>query len=175
MQCWQKKSISDSKQCWSKTEGRVVDLVINSWRCSKQVKQLIRFTEDHLKLICASAMAMVTWRWCLAMVSGDCCESIERGENYVTVEIKWDRECLREGDSETSRDKLMRSKWNSSEHEQGTWRENLHHMVKTVEDLWIIMGYHCEVTVFSFQLDKVLHSVYEHFKSWIYIKSPSFY
>jgi hypothetical protein len=45
------------------------------------------------------------------------------------------RECLREGDSETSRDKLMKSKWNPSEHEQGTWRENLHHMVKTTEDL----------------------------------------
>ena len=46
------------------------------------------------------------------------------------------RECLREGDSETSRDKLMRSKGNSSEHKQGTLRENLHHiMVKTVEDL----------------------------------------
>ena len=32
-------------------------------------------------------------------------------KTYVTVEIKWDRECLREGESETSWDKLMRSKW----------------------------------------------------------------
>ena len=39
-------------------------------------------------------------------------------------------------------------------------RENLHHMVKTVEDLLIIIGYHCEVTVYSFQLDKELHIVY---------------
>ena len=60
MQCWQKKSVSDSKQCWSKTEGRIVDLVINSWRCSKQVGQLIRFTGDNLKLICASAMVTMT-------------------------------------------------------------------------------------------------------------------
>ena len=33
-------------------------------------------------------------------------------------------------------------------------------MVKTAEDLKIIMGYHCEVTVYSFQLDKELHTVY---------------
>ncbi len=26
-------------------------------------------------------------------------------KTYVTVEIKWDRECLREGDREESRDK----------------------------------------------------------------------
>ena len=66
----------------------------------------------------------------------------------MTVEIKWDRECLREGDSETSRDKLMRSKWNSSEHEQGTWRENLHHMAKTAEDLYKLISNICifEVT-----------------------------
>jgi hypothetical protein len=54
---------------------------------------------------------------------------------YVTVEIKWDKECLREGDREVSQGKLMRSKWNSNEHEQGTWQENLHHMAKTAEDL----------------------------------------
>ena len=28
---------------------------------------------------------------------------------------------------------------------------------------------------FRFQLDNELHSVYEHFKSWLFIKSPSFY
>ena len=59
MQCWQKKSVSDSKQCWSETEGRIVDLAINSWRCSKQAGQLIRFAGDYLKLICDSAMAMM--------------------------------------------------------------------------------------------------------------------
>jgi hypothetical protein len=56
-----------------------------------------------------------------------------------------------------------------------TERENLHHMVKTAEDQEIVIGYHCELTVYSIQLDKELHSVYEHFKSWVYIKSPLFY
>ena len=111
-----------------------MDLVINSWRCSKQVGQLIRFTRDHLKLICASAMGGDdggVLQWC----QGTVVKVLKEEKNYVTVEIKWDGECLREGDSETSRDKLMRSKWNSSEDEQGTWHENLHHMVKTAEDL----------------------------------------
>ena len=70
-------------------------------------------------------------QWCQETVV----KVLKNEKNYVTVEIKWDRECLREGGSETSQDKLMRPKWNSREHEQGTWRENLHHMVKTTEDL----------------------------------------
>jgi hypothetical protein len=41
-----------------------------------------------------------------------------------------------------------------------TGQENLHHMVKMAEDLYIIIVYHCEVTVYSFQLDKELHIVY---------------
>jgi hypothetical protein len=53
----------------------------------------------------------------------------------VTMEIKWDKEWLREGDREISWDKQMRSKWNSNEHQHGTWQENLHHMAKTAEDL----------------------------------------
>ena len=51
----------------------------------------------------------------MTMVSGNCCEvvkGLQEEKNYVTVEIKWDRECLRVGDSETSWDKLMKSKWN---------------------------------------------------------------
>jgi hypothetical protein len=58
------------------------------------------------------------------MVSGTVVKVLKEEKNCVTVEIKWDRECLREGDGETPWDKLMRSTWNSNEHEQGTWREN---------------------------------------------------
>ena len=56
-------------------------------------------------------------------------------KTYVTVEINQDKECLRKGDSETSWNKLMKSKRNSNEHEQGTWWENLHYMAETAEDL----------------------------------------
>ncbi len=65
-----------------------------------------------------------------------CFKRILREERtYVTVEIKRNKKCLREGDREVSQDKLMRSKWNSNGHKQGTWWENLHHMAKTAEDL----------------------------------------
>ncbi len=53
----------------------------------------------------------------------------------MTVEIKWDKECWRDREREVSQDKLMRSKWISNKHEQGTWQENLHHMAKNAEDL----------------------------------------
>ncbi len=36
----------------------------------------------------------------------------------VAVQIKWDKECLRKGDRKISQDLLMRSMWNSNEHEQ---------------------------------------------------------
>jgi hypothetical protein len=39
-------------------------------------------------------------QWCQGTVA-----VLKEENNYVTVRIKWDRECLREGDSETSRDK----------------------------------------------------------------------
>ncbi len=46
---------------------------------------------------------------------------------------------MREGDNETTRDKLMKSKWNPNEHKQGTWQEDLHHTAKTAENLKIIV------------------------------------
>ena len=65
-------------------------------------------------------------QWC----QGTVIRILREETTYLTVEIKWDKECLREGDREELQDKLMRSKWNSNKHEQGTWQENLHHMAK---------------------------------------------
>jgi hypothetical protein len=70
-------------------------------------------------------------QWC----QGTVLRILQEEKTFVTVEIKWDKECLREGDREVSQDKLMQSKWNSNEHEHGTWRENLHQMTKTAEGL----------------------------------------
>ena len=44
-----------------------------------------------------------------------------------------------------------------------TGRENLHHMDMVWskrQKIYIIIGYYCEVTVYSFQLDKELHIVH---------------
>jgi hypothetical protein len=60
---------------------------------------------------------------------------LKEEKTFVTVEVKWDMECLREGDRDLSQDKLMRSKWKSNMHMQGTWQENLHHKTKMAEDL----------------------------------------
>ncbi len=55
------------------------------------------------------------------MVSGDCYKSTERGKNICDCRNQMGKKCLREGDREVSQDKLMRSKWNSNEQEQGMW------------------------------------------------------
>jgi hypothetical protein len=70
-------------------------------------------------------------QWC----QGTVIRILREERTYVTVEIKWDKECMRERDREISQDKLMWLKWNSNEHVQGTWQEDLHHMAKTAEDL----------------------------------------
>jgi len=69
--------------------------------------------------------------WC----QGKVMKLLKEERTFAIVQIKWDKKCLREGDNETTRDKLMKSKWNSNEHQQGTWREDLHHMAKTAENL----------------------------------------
>jgi len=82
---------------------------------------------DHLKLICALAMEMTMeniLQWCQGIVM----KILKEAQTFVIVQIKWDTKCLGEGDNETTRNKLMKSKWNSNEHQQGTWREDLHHM-----------------------------------------------
>ena len=66
---------------------------------------------------------------------GDDDQEILQWQTFVIVQIKWDKKCLREGDNGTTCDKLMKSKCNSNEHQQGTWREDLHHMAKTAGDL----------------------------------------
>ena len=46
-------------------------------------------------------------------------------ENNRRVRIKWDEECLGEGDVRVSNHKLMRGNWNPKVAKKGGWRENL--------------------------------------------------
>ena len=64
----------------------------------------------------------------MLVCQGTIVKVLKEEKTNVTMEIKWDRGCLREGDSETSWDKLMRSKRKTNKHEQQTRQENLHHM-----------------------------------------------
>ena len=70
-------------------------------------------------------------QWC----QGTVMKILKEAQTFVIVQIKWDKKCLREGDNETTRDKLMKSKLNSNERQQGTWREDSHHIAKTAGDL----------------------------------------
>ena len=70
-------------------------------------------------------------QWC----DGTVMKILKEAQTFVIVQIKWDKKCLRERDNETTRNKLMKSKWNFNEHQQGTWREDVHHMAKTAGDL----------------------------------------
>ena len=70
-------------------------------------------------------------QWCQGTVT----KILKEERTFVIVQIKWDKKCLREGDNETTRDKLMKSKWNSNEHQQGTcWEDSHRHMAKTAEN-----------------------------------------
>ncbi len=82
---------------------------------------------------------------------------------YMTVEIKWDKKCLRKGDREGSQDNLMTSKWNSDEQEQGMWWDTCIIWPKLQKVYKIIMIYHYELTIFWLHLHWELHMVYEHF------------
>ncbi len=66
----------------------------------------------------------------------------------MTVEIKWDKECLREGNREVSQDKLKRSKWNSNKHEDGTWHKTYIMRLKLQKIYEIIMIHQYELTMF---------------------------
>ncbi len=46
----------------------------------------------------------------LQSCQGTVIRALEEERTYMTAEIKWDKECLRERDREISQDKLMRSK-----------------------------------------------------------------
>ncbi len=70
------------------------------------------------------------------MVSGNSNEDIERGENICYCSNQVGYKMLERGRyNKTTHDKLMKSKWNSNEHQQGTWREDLQHMAKTAGNL----------------------------------------
>jgi len=53
-------------------------------------------------------------QWC----QGTVMKILKEAQTFVIVQIKWDKKCLREQDNETTRNKLMKSKWNSNEHQQ---------------------------------------------------------
>ena len=55
-------------------------------------------------------------------------------QNHLKMEVRWDEECLREGDMKLSVEKCLKSKWNPEKHTKGAWREDLHQLVIDAEN-----------------------------------------
>ena len=69
-------------------------------------------------------------QWCQGTIS----RIVREKNNCIWVDVKWDKECLKQGDADMTTERLMKSKWNPTTHEHGSWRENLHHLTKTAHD-----------------------------------------
>jgi hypothetical protein len=70
-------------------------------------------------------------QWCQGTIS----RIVREKNNCIWVDVKWDKECLKQGDADMTTERLMKSKWNPTTHEHGSWRENLHHLTKTAHDI----------------------------------------
>jgi hypothetical protein len=70
-----------------------------------------------------------TLQWC----QGEVTEIVSESKNkHVIVKIEWKDEYLSEGDQKVTRQKLLRTKWNTDKPTDGTWREDLYHKVLTI-------------------------------------------
>jgi hypothetical protein len=83
---------------------------------------------------------------------------------------------LREGDNETTCDKLIKSKLNSNKHQQGTWREDLHHIAKNCSRSLnnCVISFLKDYILITVALGGIYH-VYTHFVALIKTKNPLFY
>ena len=70
-------------------------------------------------------------QWC----QGTIIKVVKEKGTFVVVEVKWEEECLKPGDIEVTTERLMKSKWNPTTHEHGSWSENLHHMTKSAANM----------------------------------------
>ena len=53
-------------------------------------------------------------------------------EKHVIVKIEWNGKYLKEGDPTITKQKLLRTKWNSDKPSNGAWREDLYHKVLNI-------------------------------------------
>ncbi len=111
-------------------------------------------------------------QWC----QGTVLRILKKEKTCVIVQIKWDSKCLREGDNETTRDELMKSKWNSNKHQQGTWREGLASYGKNCSRSLnnCVISFSNNYILITVALGGIYHA-HTHFVALIKTKNPSFY
>jgi hypothetical protein len=65
-----------------------------------------------------------TLQWC----QGEVVEIVSESKNkHIIVKIEWRDGCLKEGDPKVTKQKLLRTKWNTDNPTDGAWREDLYH------------------------------------------------
>jgi hypothetical protein len=85
-------------------------------------------------------------QWC----QGTIIRILREETTYMTVEIKWDKECLMVGDREVSQDKLMQSKWNPASTSKERGEKTCIIWPKLQKIYKIIMIYHYEGLCFDY-------------------------
>ena len=70
-------------------------------------------------------------QWCQGKVT----KLVKEYDYHIVVEVRWDDEYVKTGESKKTKEKLKKSDWNPEEHVNRSWRQDLLHLVKTAEDL----------------------------------------
>jgi hypothetical protein len=75
--------------------------------------------------------------WAQGVVQSLLSKNVSDESSFIKVTVKWNDDCVRDGEAKVTREKLLRSKWNCETHKLGVWRrrENLHHLAVDARDL----------------------------------------
>ena len=68
-------------------------------------------------------------QWC----QGEVTKLVKEDTYYIVVECNWDSKFVKHGDSRKSKEKLKKSDWNPENHTLRSWRQDLHHLVRTAK------------------------------------------
>jgi hypothetical protein len=71
-------------------------------------------------------------QWCRGVIESIISDKSLTG-NYIVVMIKWNDEYVKQGDRNPTKEKLRKKDYNPEMHGNGSWREDLHHLLKTSE------------------------------------------
>ena len=69
----------------------------------------------------------------LTWVPGVVTNVLSRNDEKIVATIKWDEKMIADGESEESDGHLFKNKWNQSLPKQGTWRQDLRHLMLKIE------------------------------------------
>ena len=66
--------------------------------------------------------------WCQGVVSRVLKDRSQKNKN-IEVEVVWNDDCVETGECKVTKELLKQTTWNTEEHVNGDWRDDLHHLV----------------------------------------------